>query len=428
MKKYIFFFSIFSLLIFVSCVGGEKKTPASPPEQDIQEEEGQQHDARDPESQEPETVGQDESEHQDLHLSPQQQKEWGIVVGSVTRQDVASRIKLPGILTLNQNKTAYISSLIRGKVASLAVDLGDRVRNGQLLLTINSPEFAQAQADFLQTVAKLNLSRKEYERAKLLLKERALEEREFLKREAEFEKLSTEVGGLGAILHSYGLNHEQTEELIEKCNSRKPDDDLCELANPNLPVLSPLSGTIIFRDVIVGEHVEPSKILFTASDLRTLWALLDAYEKDLPYINQDSQVTINSTLYPDKEFEGKITYISNTIDEKLRTIKIRVEVKNDDGLLKPNMYIQGIVENRTEGRNLLAVPEEAVQSLNGEKIVFILEEKDVFAVTHVELGQKIENTRIIAKGLEEGQKIVIRGAFTLKSELTKGTFGHAHVH
>ncbi|MGD2245289.1 MAG: efflux RND transporter periplasmic adaptor subunit [Candidatus Aminicenantes bacterium] len=423
MKKYIFLLSLFTLLILISCGGGEKASPTPPPEQDTHEQEGHQHEAQGSEAAEP-----DEEEHQDLHLSPQRQKEWGIVVGSATRQDVASKIKLPGILTLNQNKTAHISSLIGGKVASLAVDLGDRVRKGQLLLTINSPEFVQAQADFLQTVAKLNLSRKEYERAKLLLKEKAIEEREFLRREAEFEKLSTEAGGLGATLHSYGLNHEQTEKLIEKCASWKPDDDPCDLADPNLPVLSPLSGTIIFRDVIVGEPVEPKKILFTASDLRTLWALLDAYEKDLPYISKDSQVAILSSLYPDREFAGKTTYISNTIDEKLRTIKIRVEVKNDDGLLKPNMYIQGIVENKAVGQNLLVVPEEAVQTLNGEKIVFILEDKDVFAVQHVELGKKIGNTRVIAEGLEEGQKIVIRGAFTLKSELTKGTFGHAHVH
>ncbi len=418
MKKYIFLFAIFLLLVFVSCGEGEKKIPTSPPEQE----------GRQPEAQEPEAGEPDETEHQDLHLPPQQQKEWGIVVGSTTRQDVASKITLPGILTLNQNKTAHISSLIGGKVASLAVDQGDRVRKGQLILTINSPEFAQAQADFLQTVAQLNLSRKEYERAKLLLKERAIEEREFLRREAEFEKLSTEVGGLGAILHSYGFDHEQTEELIEKCASRNPDDDLCELADPNLPVFAPLSGTIIFRDVIVGEHVEPNKILFTSSDLRTLWALLDAYEKDLPFISKDSQVTIHSSLYPDKKFAGKITTISNTIDEKLRTIKIRVEVKNDDGLLKPNMYIQGVIENRSVGQKLLAVPEEAVQTLNGEKIVFILEEKDVFAVTHVELGGKVGNMRIIAKGLEEGQRIVIKGAFNLKAELNKGTFGHTHVH
>ena len=423
MKKQIAYLSLFSLLILVSCGGGEKTAPAPPPEQETHEHEGQSH-----EIQEPDAAEAEELEHQDLHLSPQKQKEWGVVVGSAARQDVASQITLPGVLSLDQNRTAYISSLVGGKVASLAADLGDRVRKGQALLMINSPEFVQAQADFLQTVAKLNLSQKEYERAKILFKEKAIEEREFLRREAEFEKLSTEVGGLGSILHSYGLDHEQTEKLIEKCASRKSDDNLCELADSNLPILSPLNGTITFRDVIVGEHVEPNKVLFTVSDLRTLWALLDAYEKDLPFINKDSQVIILLSLYPDKEFKGKIAYISDTIDEKLRTIKIRVEVKNDQGLLKPNMYIQGVIENKAAGQKLLAVPEEAVQTLNGEKIVFILEDKDVFAVQHVELGKKIGNRRIIARGLKEGQKIVIQGAFKLKAELNKGTFGQAHVH
>ncbi len=423
MKKQIIFFSLFSFLILVSCSADKRTDPAPPPEQETHEHEGQSQKIQESEAAEPE-----EHEHQDLRLSPQKQKEWGIVVGSAVQQDVASQITLPGVLSLDQNRTAQISSLVEGKVASLAADLGDSVRKGQALLIINSPEFAQAQADFLQTVAKLNLSRKEYERAKILFKEKAIEEREYLRREAEFESLSTEAGGLGSILHSYGFDHEQTEKLIEKCASRKFDDNLCDLADPNLSILSPLKGTITFRDVILGEHVEPKKVLLTVSDLRMLWALLDAYEKDLPFIKKESEVIILSSLYPGREFKGKITYISDTIDEKLRTIKIRVEVKNDQALLKPNMYIQGIIENKAAGQKLLAVPEEAVQTLNGEKIVFILEDTDVFAVQHVELGRKIGKRRIIAQGLKEGQKIVIQGAFKLKSEINKGTFGQAHVH
>ena len=96
------------------------------------------------------------------------------------------------------------------------------------------------------------------------------------------------------------------------------------------------------------------------------------------------------------------------------------------------MYIQGNVENRQTEKKTLAIPEEAIQNINGEKIVFVLEEEleeeDVFAVIHVELGERIGNKRIIAKGLEEGEKIVIKGAFNLKAELTKQSFGAAHVH
>jgi len=295
-------------------------------------------------------------------------------------------------------------------------------------LSINSPEFAQAQASFLQARAKFILSRKEYERAKMLLREKAIEQREYQRRESEYEKAMTETGVLGSNLHSFGLDHDQIDKLIEKCESLDPDGYLCEVANPNLTILSPIRGKVIFRDVIVGEHIEPRKILFTVSDLSTLWALLDAYEKDLVFINKKSKVTINASLYPEREFEGKIVYISDLIDEKLRTAKVRVEVENKDSLLKPNMYIQGIIENKSETQHFLAVPEEALQNLNGEKIIFILEEEGAFAVREVELGNKIEGQIIIAKGLERGEKVVIKGAFNLKAELTKESFGQAHVH
>lgn len=402
MKKH---FILLTLLIFAFCGSGEKEISAPYPEEDHRG-----------------------HEHQELEVSPEKQIEWGIEIGEASEVAVSSRINLPGILALNQNQTAHISSFAEGKVLSVSADLGHRVGKGQILLTINSPEFAQAQASFLQARAKFILSRKEYERAKMLLEEKAIEQREYQRRESEYEKAMTETGVLGSNLHSFGLDHDQIDKLIEKCESLNPDGYLCEVANPNLNIFSPIRGKVIFRDVIVGEHIEPKKVLYTVSDLSTLWALLDAYEKDLAFIDKKSKVAIKSSIYPEKEFEGKIIYISDLIDEKLRTAKIRVEVENGDSFLKPNMYIQGIIENKSETQQSLAVPEEAVQNLNGEKIVFILEEEGVFAVREVELGEKIEGQRIIAKGLEGGEKIVVKGAFNLKAELNKESFGQAHVH
>jgi cobalt-zinc-cadmium efflux system membrane fusion protein len=272
------------------------------------------------------------------------------------------------------------------------------------------------------------LSQKEFERAKMLWAEKAIEEKEYLRREAEHEKLATEYGALGSALHSYGITHEQIDELIEKCSLVEDQEYKCEIADPNLPIRSPVSGTVIFRDVVTGEHVEPDKTLYTVSDLTTLWAILDVYEKDLPYVNKDSQVTIITSIYPGSKFPGEITYISDLVDEKLRTVKIRVEVDNKQGFLKPNMYIQGKIENRLEQKDILAVPEEAIQNLEGEKVVFVLEEGDVFAVRHVSVGYKIGNNRLITQGLSEGDRIVVHGAFYLKAEISKSTYGHAHVH
>jgi len=410
MKKYIF---LLTILLMVFCGGQE----------------GHVHEEDEtPPSAEPQAQDHEEGEHQDVQVSLEKQKEWGIEVGSAVSDNIISRISLPGVLVMNQNETAHISSFVAGKVSALAVDLGTKVRKDQALCTINSPEFAQAQADFIETRARLNLSQKDFERAQKLFEEKALEEKEFLRREAEYNKLVTEYGARGSTLHSYGLTHTDIDALILKCDAIKDEEYKCEIADPNLPILSPLSGTVVFRDVILGEHVSPEKTVFTVSNLNTLWALLDAYEKDLPFINKNSTVAIESPLYPGRTFKGKITYISDLIDEQLRTVKIRVAINNSEGLLKPNMYIQGIVENISDAKNTLVIPDEAVQNLEGEKIVFVLEKEDVFTVRHVSLGLKIGSLRIITEGLAATEKLAIKGAFYLKTELTKATFGHAHVH
>jgi cobalt-zinc-cadmium efflux system membrane fusion protein len=442
MRKLIILFSI----VLLSFCGGGKQNTSSPA--DTHEHEHQAgdhtHEGEEPQTQaheheedthvhsadEPRQVAQtlEGEEHVHIEISPEKQKEWGIMTGSPILQNISSRITLPGSLSLNSNKTAHITSFVHGQISSLSVDLGKKVIQRQRLITINSPDFGKAQADFLQTRAALNLSQQEYERAKMLREEKAIEEREYLRRKAEYEKLSTEYGALGSALHSYGITHEQIDELIAKCDALEDEEYKCEIADPNLPVLSPIAGTVIFRDAIIGAHIEPEKILFTVSDLGTLWAILDAYEKDIPYISKESGVHIISPLYPDKKFPGKITYISETIDEKLRTVKIRVEVSNSEGQLKPNMYIQGVIENQDKGKDIMTVPEEAIQNMDGKKTVFVMESRDVFTARHVQIGNKIGDRRIITAGLKPEDYLILKGAFTIKTELTKGTFTHQHVH
>lgn len=429
MKKYILYFSI---LLLAFCSGNKAQDEHEDHVHQAPAQSANTHETAEAES--PAQEGQEHvhegegTEQAELHVPLEKQKEWGIEWTSLVPQNISSRITIPGVLSLNQNRTAHISSFIHGQVASLSADLGSKVRKGQPLIILHSPEFAQAQARFLQARAKFLLSQKEYERAKMLLKEKAIEEKEYLRREAEFQKLSTEYGALESALHSYGITHEQIENLIKKCEFIESQEARCEITDPNLPLLSPASGTIIFRDAIKGDHVEPKKILFTVSDLRNLWATLDAYEKDIPLIHPTSQVTIKLSLYPDKTFSGKISYISDLIDEKLRTVKIRVEVSNKEGLLKPNMYIQGIIENRAEEQQHLAIPEGAIQNEDGKPIVFVVEGEDIFEIRHVVLGKKIGQLRIITEGVEKGERVVIKGAFYLKTELSKATFGHTHVH
>ena len=169
-----------------------------------------------------------------IRLSADTQKKWGIVLGKASWDSVSTALTLPGVLALNQARTAHISSLLEGKVISLGTDLGDQVKKGQVLLVVHSPAFAQAKTAFLQARARLNLSRQEYDRAKRLLKDQALDQKEYLRREAEHESAATEYAVLESNLHSFGLAQGQIDELIRRsCAPLR--------RNPASPSRSPLA-------------------------------------------------------------------------------------------------------------------------------------------------------------------------------------------
>lgn len=371
-----------------------------------------------------------------VHVEPDQAEEWGIETETVTAGEISSRVTVPGVLGLNENLTAQISSFVTGKVVSLAVDLGSFVREGQVLLTINSPEFAQAQASYLDANTRCKLARRDYERALELWETRSIEERDLLRHEAELEQCITDLAATESSLHSYGVDHEWMDDLKKSSEDvRRLGGDPDLIADANLPIYSPLEGRVVFRDVVVGEHVDPTDVLFTVTRLETLWALLDVYETDLPFVHKSSDVIITSSIHPDTEFPGRIVYMSDLVDETLRTVSARVEVTNVDNLLKPNMYVQGIVETRDSSQTVITVPDVAVVMLHGEPTVFVLtppeegEDHLVFRVQHVEPGELIGDMRVITDGLEAGQNVVFRGAFTLKSEIDKSAGGHeGHVH
>ncbi|MFC1530542.1 efflux RND transporter periplasmic adaptor subunit [Gemmatimonadota bacterium] len=387
----------------------------------------------------------EEANDHELHVEPEQIEEWGIVAGGVSTTDLVSAVDLPGVIELNQNRTAQISSYVDGKVLSLAVDLGSRVRRGQILLTVNSPAFSSAQAAYLEAFANYRFSSGEHDRAVELFREKAIEEREYLRRISTHELAVADLAAAESILHSFGIYHDWIDQLVDRYTEIDINDgEAHSLAESALPILSPVDGIVISRDVVVGENVDPAKVLFTVSDLNTVWAHLDAYEIDLPFIDYDSKVTITTPLFPEQTFSGTITHISDVVDATLRTVHLRVELPNRERLLRPNLFIRGLVHNYDPEARQIAIPEEAITMYHGEKTVFVAadahahgdemelsahgEDHVVFEVRHIELGALIGNMRIITGGLQEGEVIAVKGAFTLKAELEKGSVGDAHVH
>jgi membrane fusion protein, heavy metal efflux system len=355
----------------------------------------------------------------ELKVSADLQKKWGVVTAPVARLTVSGALRLPGVLALDQRRSGRISALLEGTVVSIAADLGDTVKKDQVLLVLHSPAFTQAQSAFLQAYSRRGVARRELDRGRELLKDEAIQPKEYQRRQADYEAASTDYSLAESNLHALGWGHPQMDALVERAS--KATADASDLVDPYLRVRSPIDGRVIGRDIVVGEHVHPEKLLFEVSDLSVLWAMLDAREQDLPALQSAGRVTIESQVYPGRPFEGRVTRVGDVVDEKLRTIKVRVEVPNRGLLLKPNMYVQGIVEGNGESRRVLAVPEDAIQTVDGEASVFVATSSDGFGLRPVQLGEPIGKSRTILQGLDGTETIVVAGAFNLKGEWLKSS-------
>jgi len=356
-----------------------------------------------------------------IQVTPALQQKWGITTAQPGRSAAAATVSLPGVLRLNERQTAQVSSLLEGQVVSLGAELGAAVRKGQVLATIHAPALAQAKTAFLQAAARAELTAREWERARVLLQQEAIDQKEAARRKGDFEQARTDAAVAESNLHSFGLDQAAVDALLKR--ARQPGEGMLhdELAGPYLQLTSPVSGRVIARDVLAGQHILPDRALFTVSDLSTLWAALDAREPDLPLLAAGQPVRLRTSVYADRTWDGRILHVGDVVDETSRTVKVRVEVPNTGLLLKPNMFVQCEVAGAPGTREVLTLPADALQTINGEPVVFVQVAPDRFAVRPVEPGDRTGDRRVIVKGLDGTERVVIAGAFTLKAELLKSS-------
>lgn len=356
-----------------------------------------------------------------LQVTPPLQQTWGVTTAPPERGTTMTATTLPGVLRLNERRTAQVTSLLEGQAVSVDAELGSPVRKGQVLAIIHAPALAQARTAFLQAAARAELTAREYDRARVLLQQEAIDQKEALRRKAESDQARTEYGVAESNLHSFGLDQVAVDALLRRARQPAEGNLHEELADPYLQLTSPVAGRVIERDLIMGQHVQPDRALFTVSDLSTLWGVLDAREPDLPFVATGRTVRIRTSVYPDRTWDGRILHIGDVVDEKSRTVKVRIEVPNDALLLKPNMFVQGEVTGAAGGRPVLTVPADAIQSVNGESVVFVRTAPDRFTVRPVEPGERTAGRRVVLRGLDGTEQVVVTGAYNLKAELLKSS-------
>ncbi len=318
-----------------------------------------------------------------------------IQIVPVLKKTFRLRITAPGELGFNVRRLLHLTALTEGRIERILAVAGDRVRKGQLLAEIYSPDYMSRQAEFLQAAERADRFSGDQNEADAV--------RSFM--DSARERLIL----LGAT----------TADVTELRRTKMPQ--------PFLPVRAPLTGTVIESASVQGDHVELGANLFRLADLSILWAALHIKEKDLAAIQTGSTVEIRTQAYPGEIFQGRLLLVGDVLDPGTRTVLSRVEVPNSAGKLKTGMYIEAILAGAKE-RTALVVPESAVQDNGGQSIVFVQTAKGVFSRRAIRTGERFSGLVEILEGLAEMENVVTSGSFLLKSELEKGNLEDEHGH
>lgn len=185
---------------------------------------------------------------------------------------------------------------------------------------------------------------------------------------------------------------------------------------------SPSSGIITSYHASVGETVEPSTELLAITDMSSLWVLADVFEKDLSHIQAGKAVQVRVASYPGKTFQGKITYVADTIDPKTRTAKVRCVVENNGGLLKLEMFatIEIPVDRAS---SVLAVPDSSVQQIEGKPVIFVRNSETEFQKHDVQTGIASGGYTEVRSGIKAGDVVATQGSFVVKTAFLRKLIG-----
>jgi cobalt-zinc-cadmium efflux system membrane fusion protein len=293
-------------------------------------------------------------------------------------------------------------------VVEVSANLGDQVNQGETLAVIDSTELGASQSEYLQARAKQVVAEQAYERAKRLLEGKVISAGELQRREGEYLATKAEAQAAEDRLHLLGMDDEVIKQLGGAHSIRS-----------QVKIKTPFTGTIIERHMTVGEVIDTSTRLFSIADLTRLWVIADVPEKDLPQVKKGQPVEVRVSSYPEEVFKGRITYISDLIDPATRTVKVRTEVDNPKGMLKPEMFANVLIVTGVK-QDALTIPAAAVQTEGEKKIVFIAKDQTTFERRVVTLGTKADGYYEMLAGLKKEEKVVTEGSFLLKAELHKG--------
>ena len=352
-----------------------------------------------------------------------------ITLGEVEIRKLEEDLRVSGRVTVNQNATARVGSFTEGIVVGCCESVGSDVEKGQVLARLHSHEIHDAEASYWESRAELErrqtelqFAEKFYKRASRLYELKAGSLQKMQEAEAKFRSAETllKIARAGVEradnhLRYLGLTPEQ---LPEAADEHAAEGQGAHEEAHLIEVRSPVAGTIVERTVSTGAVVTPSDSLYVISDLRSLWVIAQVPEQHLSLLRSGLTVEVSVRAYPDKTFPARITTIGDALDPETRTVEVRCELNNPGRQLKIEMFAT-LTIHTGGSREAVVAPLEALQNVDGEEVVFVPEGRVSFRARRVRVGQHSDSVVEIVSGLQAGEKVVVAGAFRLKSELLK---------
>ena len=362
-----------------------------------------------------------------VRLTPAAMSESGITRWKVQPVDLEHALVLNGTVRHDENKVLDVASNVKGRVVSIPVDLGKRVEAGTPVVWLESVELSHVWDQFVRAVADLRVSDKAYERAKALLEGRAISTADFQSREAAFLSAKAEADTAERALRMFG---EPDDEIAAVRSNVDAGRSATTDGKPHRMALrAPFAARVTDRKATPGTLVEALQPLVTVADLTNVWVFLHAYEKDLAAIREGLPVAIRTEAYPQERFLGRVDFIGSDVDEARRTVRVRATVRNEGEKLKPGMFVTATVDvpkPENERHDVLAVPQSAIQTLEGRTVLFVEAEPGVFVRRFVETGHTFEGYTEVLAGIAAGDLVVTEGSFVLKGEFARAGLVEGH--
>jgi len=317
--------------------------------------------------------------------------------------DVMGTLTVAARVQTNAKLIAHVGSPVKGRILKLLVFEGQHAAAGTVLATLHSTDLSDTQFALIKAASQQNLAAAAEKRAEQLLNAGVIGQAELERRRAELLQATTEAQSYHTQLLGLGMTEAQIRRL-----------ETTHKLSADYAIIAPKSGTVLKREVTIGQVVQPADPAFTIADLSSVWIVANVPEEDAGQLDEGMQVEVRVPALPDQVIEGHLSFVSPIVDPETRTVEVHMDVPNPKGLLKPdelaNMTFTGQKERK------LTVPATAVVRESNKDYVFVEKSPARYGLREVTLGQEENDRRVVLSGVRKDERIVADGAFHLNNQ------------